>query len=620
MRQCRSWLPIGVILVVALLTSTARGDGLTLRGTVVDADGRPAVGARVDVATAKPRHGRGDICPSCYSDCRKVTTTDVEGQFQFDGLDPSLTFRLLVTRPGSLALSTDPIDPLDAFPARSAATDAAGAVSLVLAPAPTDVPAERMIRGRLVDEWGRPVPGALLAPAGEWTGDGCRYGGSQTAPVVSDDDGRFVMNVPETLTAVSIGVSAEGFAGTRIPQGVPGGAERSICVPRGVTLTARIERDGSPCPGLRLAVVQIDRDASRHFVGTVPAITDADGIARFEHLPAADRFCIFSETDPPQALVIETTLFKAPESGKARDLGAIEAFEPRSLAGRLTIDGGNTILADTRILLSRDAAWDTRTVPVAADGTFEALGLPPEGYRLRVLADGSIIDRASLPWQCVHEQDVAIPLQTSRSDVLIPLIAGTEPGIRVRDNDYRNDVVDGEFMLVDADGARVPLPEQLRGTVVDLEGHPVAGVDVSAALIGQGAFVGPGGVQTDSDGGFTLDSLPALPLELLAYRTNKQLGWVSYPTSVNVSPGESEVRLVIDPRLPHTYPDLDPPVVAPLRSSTSVAVVRVLANLTLWCSMTFSLLPALMKKIFGIEVFRKIPPTTASGVDGVTRR
>ena len=620
MRRCRSWLPLGVILVVALLASPARGDGLTLRGTVVDADGRPAEGARVDVATAKPRHGRGDICPSCYSDCRKVTTTDVEGQFQFDGLDPSLTFRLLVTRPGSVALSTDPIDPLDAIPARSAATDAAGVVSLVLAPAPTDVPAERMIRGRLVDESGRPVPGALLSTQGEWNVDACRFGGAQTSPVVSDDEGRFLMIVPEPLTAVSINISAEGFAGALLTKVIPGERDRSICVPQGTTVTARIAQDGKPCPGLRLAVVQIDRDASRHFVGTVPALTDAEGIARFEHLPAADRFCIFSETDPPQQFVIETTLFKAPESGKARDLGLIEAVEPRSLAGRLTIDGGNAIPAGTRILLSRDAAWDTRTVPVAADGTFDALGLPPEGYRLRVLADGSMIDRATLPWQCVDEQDVAIPLQTSRSDVLIPLIAGTAPGIRVRDNDYRNDVVDGEFVLVDADGARVPLPEQLRGTIVDPEGHPVAGVDVSAALIGRGAFVGPRAVETDSDGRFTLDSLPALPLELLAYRTNKQLGWVSYPTSVNVSPGESEVRLVIDPRLPHTYPDLDPPIAAPPGSSMSMTVVRVLVGLMAWWAITYVILPSMMRRLLGNDLFAKIPRTTTSAADGVTRR
>ena len=509
----------------------------------------------------------------------------------------------------------------DGLPVRGTVADAAGAVPVSRAPTPKDVPAGRTIRGRLVDESGRPVPGALLTPAGEWTGDGCRYGGSQTAPVVSDDDGRFVMIVPEPLTAVSIGVSAEGFAGTRVPQVVPGGAERSICVPRGATLTARIERDGSPCPGLRLAVVQIDRDASRHFVGTVPAITDAEGIARFEHLPAADRFCIFSETDPPQQLVIETTLFKASESGKARDLGAIEAVEPRSLAGRLTIDGGNTIPAGTRIHLLRDAAWNTRTVPVAADGTFEALGLTPEGYRLGVVADGLTIDSGRLTWQFVDEQYAAIPLQTSRSDVLIPVIASTAPGIRPSSTEYTNAVIDEEFVLIDADGARVPLPEQLQGTVVDPEGRPVAGVDVSASLIGRGAFVGPRVAETNDAGRFTLDSLPALPLELLAYRTSHQLGFVPYPTRVTVSPGESEVRMVIDPRLPHRYPDLDPPIASlPPRLSMSVTLMRGLVGVMMLWALTFVILPSMMRRLFGNDVFAKIPRTTTSAADGVTRR
>jgi hypothetical protein len=510
---------------------------------------------------------------------------------------------------------------VDGLPVRGTVADAAGAVPVSRAPTPKDVPAGRTIRGRLVDESGRPVPGALLSTQGEWTGDACRFGGAQTSPEVSDDDGRFVMIVPEPLTAVSIDVSAEGFAGTRVPKAIPGGAERSIPVPRGATVTVCIAQDGNPCPGLRLSVVQIDRDASRHCVGEVPAITDADGIARFEHLPAADRFCIFSETDPPQTLVIETTLFKAPESGKARDLGEIEAIEPRSLAGRLTIEGCGAIPASTRIHLLRDAAWDTRTVPVAADGTFEALGLTPEGYRLGVVADSLTIDSGRLTWQFVDEQYAAIPLQTSRSDVLIPVIASTAPGIRPSSTEYTNAVIDEEFVLIDADGARVPLPEQLQGTVVDPEGRPVAGVDVSASLIGRGAFVGPRVAETDDAGRFTLDSLPALPLELLAYRTSHQLGFVPYPTRVTVSPGESEVRMVIDPRLPHRYPDLDPPIASlPPRSSMSVTLMRGLVGVMMLWALTFVILPSMMRRLFGNDVFAKIPRTTTSAADGVTRR
>jgi hypothetical protein len=353
----------------------------------------------------------------------------------------------------------------------------------------------------------------------------------------------------------------------------------------------------------------------------VPAITDAEGIARFEHLPAADRFCIFSETDPPQALVIETTLFKAPESGKARDLGAIEAIEPRSLAGRLTIEGGGAIPASTRIHLLRDAAWNTNTVPVAADGTFEALGLTPEGYRLGVVADGLTIDSGRLTWQFVDERYAAIPLQTSRSDVLIPVIASTAPGIRPSSTEYTNAVIDEEFVLIDADGARVPLPEQLQGTVVDPEGRALAGVDVSASLIGRGAFVGPRVAETDDAGRFTLDSLPALPLELLAYRTSHQLGFVPYPTRVTVSPGESEVRMVIDPRLPHRYPDLDPPIASlPPRLSMSVTLMRGLVGVMIWWALTFVILPSMMRRLFGNDVFAKIPRTTTSAADGVTRR
>ena len=128
----------------------------------------------------------------------------------------------------------------DGLPLRDTVADAAGAVPVSRAPTPKDVPAGRTIRGRLVDESGRPVPGALLSTQGEWTGDACRFGGAQTSPEVSDDDGRFVMIVPEPLTAVSIDVSAEGFAGTRVPKAIPGGAEHSIPVPLGATVTVAL--------------------------------------------------------------------------------------------------------------------------------------------------------------------------------------------------------------------------------------------------------------------------------------------------------------------------------------------------------------------------------------------
>jgi hypothetical protein len=67
---------LGVILLVGGEPKTA-----TLRGSVMDAAGKPISGARIDIATAAPRFGEGLFCPSCYRDCAKGARSDNEGRF-----------------------------------------------------------------------------------------------------------------------------------------------------------------------------------------------------------------------------------------------------------------------------------------------------------------------------------------------------------------------------------------------------------------------------------------------------------------------------------------------------------------------------------------------------------
>ena len=559
------WLT-SLLLVLVVAAAPARGQGLSLPGRVLLSDGTPAARARVDIATAKPRHGSSSFCPSCYPDCRKVTFTDEQGRFQFDGLDPALTFRLLVTKPGRVTLITESLDPLDSLrpaEAPSATPPLSDGLPLFLETTPTNRSAARDIRGRLLDPSGRPIPGALVSSAGEWSGSGCRYGAAETSPVVSDDDGRFSMTVPESLTAVSLEISAEGFAGTLVEKWLPGEAERTVVVPAGATITARVVRDGVPCPGLRLAVVQIDRICGRHFVGDVPAVTDAAGAVRFDHVPAGERFCIYSRTTPPQDLVIETTLFKSSAEGGTRDLGALEAVEPRSLEGRFVLEDGGRIPAGTRLFLGRDPAWDSQNLPIAADGSFAIQGLPPEGYRLGVAIDGYTFDAARLGWQLVEETYVAIPLHDSRGGVTIPLIEGSTPRFRERIGEYAHRRVnekvpanaDGgdRLLLVARDGSSVPAPRTLHGVVVDTGGMPVAHVSVTAMVQG-GPTVGSTFVATDATGRFTIESLPELPLEIWASSRGR---W-SPRTRQWIPPEACDVRLVVDPRMDQAFVDLDP--------------------------------------------------------------
>jgi protocatechuate 3,4-dioxygenase beta subunit len=75
----------------AAVGASARPD---LTGVVKDEDGKGLGGATVFIYTAGPKEGAGILCPSCYADCRKRTTTDDAGHFKIESLDPSLLFRI----------------------------------------------------------------------------------------------------------------------------------------------------------------------------------------------------------------------------------------------------------------------------------------------------------------------------------------------------------------------------------------------------------------------------------------------------------------------------------------------------------------------------------------------
>jgi len=544
---------LAILLVAAVFApASASGAGLTLRGSVVHSDGLPAVRARVDIATAKPRHGLGVLCPSCYADCRKSTFTDQEGSFQFADLDPSLTFRLLVTKPGSLTLYSHSLDPLEN-------DTPVGRVPLFLAAAPTDVPPERLVRGRLVDATGRPIAGGLVSAEAECTADRTSYGRGVTTPVASDDDGRFELIAPEPIVRVSLEVFAEGYAGMLSDELAPGGQEHTLRVPIGASVSVRIERDGVPIPDLQLAVVQTHRACGRHFVKDVPAVTDADGVARFEHLPPDEQYALFSLNNPPQDLVITTTLFKAPGDAKARDLGTIAAAEAKKLSGKVTVEGSGTIPADAKVSLSQPRCWGLSVTEVATDGTFEFRGLSPESYLLNVRANGLTIDESRVGWQVVDRGGVGIPLDESRSNVVIPLVADRQPNFPEKRGDYQNAVIDGDLVLVDPAGIPLPLrSESISGIVVDPEGRPVPGVDVSVWAVGFGVSIGPRSKPTGADGRFSLNAVPDVPTELRASIHSSQSRFVEFGSAAVAVTG-TEARLVIDPRLARPLPDLDPP-------------------------------------------------------------
>ena len=89
-----AWIAVLIVLLISAAVSP-RLLAEDLTGVVVDTQGKPLAGARVDVWTAQPREGKGYMCPSCYLDCAKEAVSDKDGRFVIADVSPKLTLNLL---------------------------------------------------------------------------------------------------------------------------------------------------------------------------------------------------------------------------------------------------------------------------------------------------------------------------------------------------------------------------------------------------------------------------------------------------------------------------------------------------------------------------------------------
>lgn len=243
--------------------------GATLDGRVVDPDGTPVPGARIEIWDVRGPAFRTEW----FFRERVAATADEAGRFRLGPLPPGADVVIRVQAEGfladrrQLAVPEEPQAPEARFELR---------------------PAGRII-GKVVGASRRPVVGARIDTARAF--DNLTGGGVRTA-VRSDGDGRFELDVEPGEWSPSVGAAGHFSEEARDIEVLPGATSRvKVVLP---PVAARLEvtelklrllsPDGVPLPGARL---RVSRKGSGPRGLRLPAevSTGADGVARFGGVP-----------------------------------------------------------------------------------------------------------------------------------------------------------------------------------------------------------------------------------------------------------------------------------------------------------------------------------------------
>ena len=365
-------------LVFLAATLAAVSDRADLTGRVLDVSGKPVRGARVSIHTAGARVGVNPFCPSCYADCAKSADTGDDGGFLIRSLDSSLIFRVLIVGEGFEPSFVGKVDPFK------------GPIEATLRPIDLKrLEPRRFIRGRVVDPEGSPVAGAEVTPIEFKTEAHWGFAPDIVDPVaVTNLRGEFVLTSRSPAEYISVKIIARGLAPRRFDKLSPEVPIHELRLGRGVSVTGHVSREGKSLPGTVVGLVQVSR-RSDTFLGATEISTDESGRFLFSNVAPNDRYYVYGIMS---SLKVSGSLpaveLKAGGDGTTTDVGELEVVPGHRLAGRIVLSDGKPIPPHTRILVSREQAWDSQLAELDERGRFVVEGLPTEEYSVSSFIKG----------------------------------------------------------------------------------------------------------------------------------------------------------------------------------------------------------------------------------------
>lgn len=371
------------LLTLSVVTFTARGEGAkvrpTLTGRVLNNAGEPARDATVFIFSGGPRVGTSSYCPTCYPDCRKRAQTDAKGEFEIADLDPKLLFRLLVVKKNHKAQFVPRTDPLK------------GPVEVRIEPRAETFPKNQALRGRALDPEGKPISRAVVNF--EFFGGQDANCGGQCDGVdlvaVTDEEGKFIIGAEKKFDWMTVKIEAPGLARTKFFK-LSSDESHDLKVNEGATVVGHVVKDDKPMKGIPVGLVSVDR--SENFTGSYDTFSDEDGKFFFKNVPPFQIYYVYSmmEGNSNEA-VAPAQRVRVAADGSRKDIGKLALLPGLKLKGRVRLADNMPVPPNITMILSRNGAWDSKTFPLNADGSFETSGIPVEAYSLSVRIPGYTI-------------------------------------------------------------------------------------------------------------------------------------------------------------------------------------------------------------------------------------
>lgn len=380
------WMGTTAVFLTVASAVAVGADAVTLTGKVTDVAGKPIEHATVMVYHAGVKNGYSTFCPSCYADCGKRTFTDVTGTYAFTNLKPDLWFELLIVRDGYGPVSIKKVDPSNGPPTTTV---------LNIRPAVDDP--TRMVRGRVVDAGGNPMPDVAVQPQGIASNRGALIG---TIPgldplAVTNDRGEFEVSYAEPASKMLLLVEARRMAPRFVV--MPTGTKReTVLLYQGAVVRGRLVEDGKPVSGAEIGLIAQEQGgfgADLNMVGNAYAEmkigTQEDGSFAITGVPSRGEWYVYGKMESIASRgATEPVTCTTTRDNELVDVGELEVKPGHRLQGKVVFSDGKPIPEGMRIFITADQARDSQTAVLGTDGHFQYAGLHRGKYSINLAVKG----------------------------------------------------------------------------------------------------------------------------------------------------------------------------------------------------------------------------------------